>query len=293
MWTEIEGGGMAGCDVENNINTIPHLFIYPEDKYSIGCGVEMGEVNYCACGCGTIIKEGRKFAKGHQTALPVPYGRSYKDILTKEVLTAEIVEKGKNVGQVSVEMQISRSVIQRYMKLYCIPPRLECAPLREWELSGNKKRCRKCGKWENLSDFPKRTGVQSNLYYNYCMECKKEMGRAWRRKNKKRLRNRDRDYYKKNRIQLLAKERIRYNGNPKRKEEHRENGVIKGLFKGTGICLICGEIYPRVFENHHIEDDFMVSLCAGCHAKYQHHSADVHNDMIGKAIERAVNLGGI
>ena len=69
----------------------------------------------------------------------------------------------------------------------------------------------------------------------------------------------------------------------------RETYIKKFMYAGGGICFVCGEIYPRYLEKHHVLgikiDPLEVHLCANCHRAHKHGNSFTHVSSILGAIE--------
>jgi hypothetical protein len=92
----------------------------------------------------------------------------------------------------------------------------------------------------------------------------------------------------------------------KSQKQNKESDCFTKLVKSGGICWICGELNPMVFEYHHlfgkewergkknkhtkIGEDFC-ALCANCHRKFRASPQEKHVFLILCAIERGF-LGG-
>jgi len=126
---------------------------------------------------------------------------------------------------------------------------------------------------ESNKRYRERNREKLNLYY-----------KEWREKNREKVLNYARRYYQDHKAQCLETDKKRYAKNRKHKinqvrEWQRENqNIVRantwlkgcrygGFLKGTGICIICGEINPFALQNHHIfgKGSMVISLCAICH----------------------------
>lgn len=126
--------GMAGCDVENNINAIPTLFIYSGDKYSIGCGVEMKKkglhsedvtalygsglltINECAtalnCNQATI----RYHLKKEGVTIRTITNESWKLSEEDKKGVVKLYEEGKNIHEIADIFYITPQPVWRILK---------------------------------------------------------------------------------------------------------------------------------------------------------------------------------
>lgn len=70
-----------------------------------------------------------------------------------------------------------------------------------------------------------------------------------------------------------------------------------GFLWGTGFCILCDYDDPLGLENHHVvphidgEEDFIISLCGGCHKKYNAGSnQERHMKNVQNAIEKSKRI---
>lgn len=108
--------------------------------------------------------------------------------------------------------------------------------------------------------------------------------REWRKRNRERVLNYARKYHVEHKAQKSETDKEWYAKNRKHKIEQvnewkqKNEEILKanrwlkgsrygGFLKGTGICIICGEINPFVLQNHHVfgKGSMVISLCAICH----------------------------
>ena len=129
------------------------------------------------------------------------------------------------------------------------------------------RRCNKCREFKPLKEFNKHKGCKNGLL-SICKSCES---------------NRSSKYYVDHRDFVLERNKLYEKGYTKRRREHNFLYIdqrSKGLILGTGICLICDEIYLPYIQNHHVlpKNDMVVGLCANCHEK--HRSANKEKHMI-------------
>ena len=118
------------------------------------------------------------------------------------------------------------------------------------------KRCKVCGELKQLKEFRKDKQHWSRL--KVCRKCDSAR-RVKQFKDSEQQQRRSRKWRMVHKDDLIIYNFLHRNA------DGRESGYLYG----TGVCLICGEIHPLVFENHHVipRDDMVVSLCANCHRK--------------------------
>ena len=158
-----------------------------------------------------------------------------------------------------------------------------------FDVVSDMKRCSKCGELKSKSEFIKQKHGKGGLTA-HCKDC----ARLYHLENRDVLLDNMKTYR-----ELHKDERMEYNKEhnflyQRRKitEGRRKSSKIFGVgyFYGQGICLICGNIHPLIFENHHVvpwDDEFVISLCANCHRKYRTNRVDKHMIAILNAIENS------
>ena len=163
----------------------------------------------------------------------------------------------------------------------------ECSNTEKFVMTEPLKKCSVCKKLKPLTEFYKhklcKRGIDSR-----CKEC----SAIYRHEHKVDITNRQNIYNKEHK-----EDRAKYY--TEHREEAREYGFLhytdkrhrtSGYYYGQGICLICGEIHPFKFENHHVvpwDKDFVVSLCGSCHTMLHSGSRDKHMIAVMNAIENS------
>ena len=138
---------------------------------------------------------------------------------------------------------------------------------KKYVMTVSLKRCSNCGELKSKSEFSKNKKGKCGLN-SVCKKCiyvqSKNSRAGYREEHKDDKREWNFLHFKKGK-------------------------VLSGYYYGQGICLICGEVYPLIFENHHVvpKDDMVVSLCSNCHKRYRTSNRDEHMITILIAIENS------
>lgn len=172
--------------------------------------------------------------------------------------------------------------------------------VREYEFTEPFRRCSICRTFKPLSEFRRIKSIgRIKKYRRECKECAVQTTKEYRENNPEKAKESVRNYqinhpdaYRASLRKYHAKEETKCHY----KEQHFLHGKGKpsvGYFQGGGVCVICGEIDPLVFENHHLfpNNDFVMSLCGSCHKKYHAGTKrDLHMQAILRAIEGTPHL---
>lgn len=122
-----------------------------------------------------------------------------------------------------------------------------------------KKRCAKCGKMKDVSEFSKQKATKDELQ-SWCKECILNYQKAWRIRNKKSIKKSNRKWHQKNTVTTGPR-------------------TIKGKKRKRpkdGICELCDkkcDKEKKILGYHHWDDDDMLKgiwLCYKCHMLIEH-----------------------
>ena len=146
----------------------------------------------------------------------------------------------------------------------------------EYEFVEPLRKCKRCNILKPLSAFRDISKQGMKKHQRTCKDCAEQQAARRRKENPEILKN----YFAREDVIVYRKEqRFLY---------FKSNGRCSGYFCGTGVCILCGELHPFVFENRHLYPncDFILSLCGSCHRKYRTgHNQDLHMQVILRAIE--------
>ena len=158
------------------------------------------------------------------------------------------------------------------------------------------KVCSKCGKELPVTEFYKDYRKEGRLK-SICKRCWAERKKVYKEKNRERIAESDRRYYKANKDKLNQKKMRWQKENRERVTEQqrarRETGNNR-LLRLKTPCVKCGETRPWVIQFHHIDQtkkEFMINittvmtkeweevlkevakcacLCANCHTEFHY-----------------------
>ena len=147
------------------------------------------------------------------------------------------------------------------------------------------KKCKKCKEWKPKSDFYKAKKGKGGLM-SICRLCRLEDCKVYTDEHKEQRSNYAIIYHDEHKDLLREKKFLFARGNV----TNTGYSWMSGYLYGTGICIICGEIYPRVSVNHHVvpwDDGLVISLGANCHEKHRANNKYRHMASVMNAIENS------
>ena len=209
--------------------------------------------------------------------------RKYDEVLTREFLTHREKQSSR---QIAKDVGCNKTTVLRRLKKLGMTTRRH--NIQEDEYTDTMIKCRSCKTWKPKEDFP--VEKHSNFGYRLrCKACRDKAKELWEIDNKEHVKEQREEYYATHTEQIQKQAREHYY---EIREIIREKHLLydkSGILKGTGICLMCGELDFRALVLHHVDTDLGVSLCANCHRRYQHHLN--HQNGIARAIEGNINEG--
>lgn len=174
---------------------------------------------------------------------------------------------GKPISHVAVERYLKKKIGSNYRKLRYF----------KFEDNIEKKICKRCQTFKSLDNF--KITKSTNSFMSNCVDCVKI------------IHNR----YNKDKLKGRTKEVRSWLGNLKNIDRRRVHEFIfgfKNIFRSEGFCIICGELDPFVFEQHHIiiNPGQTFTLCSNDHRRYtlSGNYGKLHKKLISKAIKNGV-----
>jgi len=160
------------------------------------------------------------------------------------------------------------------------------------------RRCTKCGELKPIDEFY-GCGVHGNKWKRrICKNCWYAKSKKYNEENHTHILELRADWRDTHRDEINQKMREWRKGRDRRVENflyrkrvrNLRNPSIPGYLYGTGICMICGYLYPLVLINHHVvpwDNEYVLSLCANCHRKYHSGAGETHMKLVLNAIENS------
>lgn len=163
----------------------------------------------------------------------------------------------------------------------------------------NKRLCRICKKWLDISEFYKHPGYKDGIDHA-CKECQKEYQKNFRKNNpeltkerskkirerdKEKIKQRQKEYYERTKLDpvYIKKRKDSYNKN--KDKWHENEKARRKVFneKWKTPCIKCGETRLYLIQFHHIDHNTK-DFCIGANATSK------SDETLKKEIEKCVCL---